>query len=158
MDDLFQRPLGPISIILKISKKILVKAEIPQHSSKKNLRSFDENWRHTGLIRNQWVILTPPASFRVNVTNHRTDWILLFIYFLTRLSSIFSWLQGCTKGRGRWGSCPTRFWQIRRRRRAAAAPRQRPALLPAPPDFWPLVHPWVKCPLLRIPKPLSNQI
>ena len=30
-------------------------------------------------------------------------------------------LQGCTKGRGRWGSCPTRFWQIRRRRRAAAA-------------------------------------
>ena len=35
MDDLFQRPLGPISIILNFSKKILVKAEIPQLSSKK---------------------------------------------------------------------------------------------------------------------------
>ena len=36
IDDLFQRPLGPISIILNFSKKILVKAEIPQLSSKKN--------------------------------------------------------------------------------------------------------------------------
>jgi hypothetical protein len=35
MDDLFQRPLGPISIILNFSKKILVKAEITQLSSKK---------------------------------------------------------------------------------------------------------------------------
>jgi hypothetical protein len=43
MDDLFQRPLGPISIILNFSKKVLVKAEITQLSSKKNLRSFDEN-------------------------------------------------------------------------------------------------------------------
>ena len=62
MDDLFQRPLGPISIILNFSKKFLVKAEITQLSSKKNLRSFDENWRHTGLIRNQRVILTPPPQ------------------------------------------------------------------------------------------------
>ena len=35
-------------------------------------------------------------------------------------------VQGCTKGRGRWGSCPTRFWQIRRRRRAAAARQRAP--------------------------------
>ena len=32
MEDLFQRPLGPISIILNFSKKILVKAEITQLS------------------------------------------------------------------------------------------------------------------------------
>jgi hypothetical protein len=37
MDDLFQRPLGPISIILNFPKKI------KQLSPKKNLRSFDEN-------------------------------------------------------------------------------------------------------------------
>jgi hypothetical protein len=43
MDDLYQRPLGPISIILNFSKKILVKAEITQLSSKCFLRSFDEN-------------------------------------------------------------------------------------------------------------------
>ena len=34
MDDLFQRPLGPISIILNFPKKILVKAEIKKLSSK----------------------------------------------------------------------------------------------------------------------------
>jgi hypothetical protein len=43
MDDLFQRPLGPISIILNFSKNFLVKAEIKQLSPKKNFRSFDEN-------------------------------------------------------------------------------------------------------------------
>jgi hypothetical protein len=43
MDDLFLRPLGPISITLKFQKKFLVKADINQLSQKKNLRSFDEN-------------------------------------------------------------------------------------------------------------------
>jgi hypothetical protein len=43
MHDLFQRTLAPISIIPNFSKKNLVKAEITQLSSKKNLRSFDEN-------------------------------------------------------------------------------------------------------------------
>jgi hypothetical protein len=43
MDALFQRTLGPISIILNFPKKILVKAEIKQLSPKKNLRSFDQN-------------------------------------------------------------------------------------------------------------------
>ena len=38
-------------------------------------------------------------------------------------------------GRPGGGRCPPRFWQIRRRRRCPAA------LLPAPPDFWPLLHP-----------------
>jgi hypothetical protein len=42
MDALFQRPLGPISIILNFPKTILVKADIKQLSQKK-LRSFDEN-------------------------------------------------------------------------------------------------------------------
>ena len=40
MDDLFQRPLGPISITLNFSKKFLVKAEIPQLSSKKKLKKL----------------------------------------------------------------------------------------------------------------------
>ena len=43
MDDLFQRPLGPIFIILNFQKKILVKADIKQLSPKKKLRSFDKN-------------------------------------------------------------------------------------------------------------------
>jgi hypothetical protein len=43
MNDLFQRPLGPISIIFNLSKKILVIADIKQLSPKKSLRSFDEN-------------------------------------------------------------------------------------------------------------------
>jgi hypothetical protein len=43
MDALFQRPLGPISIVLNFPKIFLVKAEIKQLSSKKNLRSFDGN-------------------------------------------------------------------------------------------------------------------
>jgi hypothetical protein len=43
MDALFQRPLGPTFSILNFPKKILVKAEIKQLSSKKNLRSFDKN-------------------------------------------------------------------------------------------------------------------
>jgi hypothetical protein len=43
MDDLFQRPLGPISIILNFSKKNLVKADIKQLSPKNKLRSLDEN-------------------------------------------------------------------------------------------------------------------
>jgi hypothetical protein len=42
MDDLFQHPLAPISIIPNFSKKFLVKAEITQLLSIK-LRSFDEN-------------------------------------------------------------------------------------------------------------------
>ena len=54
MKDLFQRPLGPISIILNFSKNILVKAEITQLSSKLNLRSFDENWRDTSNICIWW--------------------------------------------------------------------------------------------------------
>ena len=36
MDDLFQRPLGPITVILNFSKTILVKADIKQLSQKKN--------------------------------------------------------------------------------------------------------------------------
>ena len=36
MDRLFQRPLGPISIILNFQKNILVKADIKQLSPKKN--------------------------------------------------------------------------------------------------------------------------
>ena len=43
MYDLFQRPLGPISIILNFSKNFLVKADIKQLSPEKDLRSFDEN-------------------------------------------------------------------------------------------------------------------
>jgi hypothetical protein len=35
MDDLFQRPLESISIILNFSKRILVKADIKQLSPKK---------------------------------------------------------------------------------------------------------------------------
>jgi hypothetical protein len=40
MDDLFQRPLWPISIILNFSKNFVLKAEIKQLSSEK---FFDEN-------------------------------------------------------------------------------------------------------------------
>jgi hypothetical protein len=43
MDDLFQRPLGSLSIILNFSKNFLVKADIKQLSPKNFLRSFDEN-------------------------------------------------------------------------------------------------------------------
>jgi hypothetical protein len=43
MNDLFQRPLGPISIKLNFPKNFSVKADIKQLSPKKNLRSFDEN-------------------------------------------------------------------------------------------------------------------
>ena len=35
MDDLFQRPLGPISIILNFPKNFLIKADIKQLSPKK---------------------------------------------------------------------------------------------------------------------------
>jgi hypothetical protein len=60
MDDLFQRPLGSLSIILNFSKKFLVKADIKQLSPKIFLRSFDENWRNTSLICIQRALLAPP--------------------------------------------------------------------------------------------------
>jgi hypothetical protein len=43
MDALFQRPLGPISIILNFPKNFLVKADIKQLSLKKVLRHFNQN-------------------------------------------------------------------------------------------------------------------
>ena len=69
MDDLFQRPLGPISIILNFSKKNLVKADIKQLSPKKSLSTFDENWRNSSHIRTLWADSNPPPTppiFRVN--------------------------------------------------------------------------------------------
>ena len=62
MDDLFNRPLGPISIILNFSIFFWWKL-----ISKNNLRSFDENWRNTSLISTRWIESAPPppASFRV---------------------------------------------------------------------------------------------
>ena len=66
MNALFQRPLGPISIILNFPKKFLVKAEIKQLSPKENLRSFDQNWRNTRHICTRWIDSTPlpPGYFR----------------------------------------------------------------------------------------------
>jgi hypothetical protein len=43
MNALFQRPIGPISIILNFTKNFLVKADIKQLSPTKKLRSFYEN-------------------------------------------------------------------------------------------------------------------
>ena len=80
MDDLFQRPLGPISIILNFSKKILVKADIKQLLPKKILRSFDENWRNTSLIRIQWVILDLKASVGMYILDKQVKWILAGIH------------------------------------------------------------------------------
>ena len=49
------------------------------------------------------------------------------------------YIQACWKGGGQgWGSCPPDFG----RSEGAAGQRRRAALLPAPLDFWPLVHPW----------------
>ena len=62
MDDLFQRPLWPISIILNFSKIFWWKLTSNSFQQKKN-RSFDENWRNTSHISTLWVILT---SFGVN--------------------------------------------------------------------------------------------
>ena len=36
------------------------------------------------------------------------------------------------------------------RSEGAAGQRRRAALLPAPPDFWPLVHPWVDVGQLKL--------
>ena len=62
MDDLFQRPLGPTSSNLNFPKNFLVKAEIQQLSTKKNLRSFDENWRHTRHICTRCLAAAPPPQ------------------------------------------------------------------------------------------------
>ena len=85
MDDLFQRPLGPTSSILNFPKKFLVKAEIQQLSPKKNLRSFDENWGHTCLIRIQRALL---------LMGRATTWTVFFISAQTCQERI-----NCTKGK-----------------------------------------------------------
>ena len=55
------------SIILNFPKKVLVKADIKQLSPKK-MRSFDENWRNTSLIRTRedlfWEDLTTYIGVR----------------------------------------------------------------------------------------------
>ena len=87
MEDLFQRPLVPISMIPNFSKKILVKAEIPQLSSKKNLISFDENWRNTSNICNWWAAAAPSPGFirvkELNISSIRPG----FFFFYQRTSA-----------------------------------------------------------------------
>jgi hypothetical protein len=65
MDDLFQRPLGPNSIILNFPKKSLVKADIKQLSPKiRGVLMKTEGIQAISVIGGQ----NPPplASFRVN--------------------------------------------------------------------------------------------
>ena len=50
-------------------------------------------------------------------------------------------MQGCTKWRAGGAAAPPDFGTSE----GAARQRRRAALLPAPPDFWPLVHPCNAC-------------
>ena len=95
MEDLFQRPLAPISMIPHFSKKILVKAEIPKLSSKKNLRSFHENWRRTGL--SLFTLFTCSLVLKdlneaLWISNNLTNYLSLFTLFtLFTCSQGFQW-------------------------------------------------------------------
>jgi hypothetical protein len=93
MDDQFQRPLWPISIIINFSKNLLVKADIKQLSPKKKLRSFDDNWRNTSHIRTWWVDSPPPLGFfRVTLV----------------VSTLLRWLGGSRRFIVLCGSC----WRV----------------------------------------------
>ena len=95
MDDHFQRPLAPISMIPNFSKKFLVKAEIPKLSSKKNLRSFHENWRRTGL--SLFTLFTCSLVLKdlneaLWISNNLTNYLSLFTLFtLFNCSQGFQW-------------------------------------------------------------------
>ena len=60
MDDLFQRPLGPISIILNFPKNFLVKADIKQLSPKKIEKFWSKLKEYTPYLHP----MGPPGIFR----------------------------------------------------------------------------------------------